>query len=326
MEKRPSFRNSGISSSQLLEWVRSTAPFLFEGDPKRFDPSQCGYALVLRDAANRPPDDSDLWGYFELCVSAHFATVGTFVPTDVDIAIREKLWSFVHSDPVFSPLWAVTRRFIGWNETPVSKRWVELDGSRLSGHQGEWLTVAMGAYGTAKRIGSEFLPEIREEIEREVDREEGILRELRLRFVDEPGVDSMKAYLGAVAAVAHNLGDLDRMFDAYSIEDTDVLKRRVYRSGHEDARNPRALFAEAGRVYQAILAAENHRNFALRTPKGLRKSERFLTPYGPFLDEWGEGIVNDGLHAGFLDEREFEHVEEDRPVERSIERISVAVT
>jgi len=310
MEKRPVFRNSGIKGAQLLEWVRNTAPFLFEGDASRFDSKSHGYAFVLRSAAERLPDDSDLWSYFELCVSAHFATVGTFVPTDVDNAIREKLWSFVHSDRVFAPMWEVALGFSGWDEAPVSKRRVELDERRLSGHQGEWLAVAMGAYASAKRIGSELLPGIREAIENEVDREEALLRDLRLRFMEEPGVGAMKDYLGAVAAVAHNLGDLDRMFDACSIEDTDILKRRVYRSGHEDARNPRALFAEAGRVYQALMAAENHRNFALRVPKGLRKSEKFLTPYGPFLDEWGEGIVKEGLHAGLLDEREFREIVE----------------
>ncbi len=310
MEKRPGFKNSGIRSGALIDLVRNTAPFLFEGDENRFDPTTQAYARILRTAAGNPPDDSDLWGYFELCISAHFSTVGTFVPTDVDIAIREKLWSFVHSESSFDPMWRRTLELLGWDERLVSKRFVEYRGERLSGHQGEWLTIAMGAYGTAKRIAASVLPTIREEIEKEILREETMLRDLRFQFLDSPDSITMKAYLAGVAAIAHNLGDLDRMFDAFGIEDTDVLKRRVYRLGHGDARAPKALFLEAGRVYQALLASENHRNFALRAPKALRKSALFLIPYGPFLDQWGALLVNEGLKAGNMDEREFREVVE----------------
>jgi hypothetical protein len=310
MEKRPAFKNSGIKSSALLDLVRNTAPFIFEGSANQFDSARHRYALALRKFAENPPADSDLWNYFELCISAHYATVGTFVPTDVDIAIREKLWSFVHSDAVFERIWDRTFELLSWDESPVSKRFVDLGTQRLSGHQGEWLTIAMGAYGTAKRIGAESLPVIRETIEHEVLREEALLRDLRFQFLESPDPTTLKTYLGGVAVIAHNLGDLDRMIDAYSIEDTDVLKRRVYRLGHEDARAPKGIFLEAGRVYQAFLASENHRNFALRAPKALRKSSLFLIPYGPFLDQWGELLVKEGLKAGRMDEREFREVVE----------------
>ena len=305
MEKRPSFKNSGIRSAALLDLVRNTAPFLFEGDNGHFDPVKHAYVGILRDAARTPPEDSDIWAYFELCIAAHFATVGTFVPTDVDNAIREKIWSFVHTEVVFEPMWNRTLEFLHWDERPVSKRFVEIGGERLSGHQGEWVTIAMGAYGTAKRISSEALPAIREAIEKEVSREEEILRQLRHEFLESPEPTTLKAYLAGVAAIAHNLGDLDRMIDAYEIEDTDVLKRRVYRLGHEDSRAPKALFLEAGKIYQTLLASENHRNFALRSPKALRKTSQFLIPYGPFLDDWGKSLVKDGLKTGKMDEREF---------------------
>jgi hypothetical protein len=300
----PKFRHSGIRSKTLLELVRNTAPFVFEDDA--FESHS--YGGILRDADKNPPDESDLHAYFDLCLASHFATVGTFVPTDVDLAIREKLWSGVHDESAFAPMWNRVQEFLTWDERSVSMRLVGEGERKLSGHQGEWLTVSMGAYATAKRIGSEFLPEIREAIENEVKREEQALLFLRDRFSEEPTVESMKEYLSGIAAVAHNLGDLDRMFDAFSIEDTDVLKRRVYRGAHEDSKNSRPVFQEAGRLYQEWIASENHRNFALRVPKGLRKSARFLLPFGLFLDEWGSGLVESGLKAGILSEGDLREI------------------
>jgi hypothetical protein len=302
----PRFRHSGIRSRTLLELVKNTAPFLFDPIPaipaeKRIGPEVCEpYLRILGHAVIAPPEESDLHAYFDLCLASHFVTVGTFVPTDVDLAIREKLWSGVHDESAFVPMWERVREFLEWDETPVSRRHVGQGALKLSGHQGEWLTVAMGAYATARRIGSALLPGIRESIENEVKREEHALGTLRTRFVENPGPESMREFLSGVAAVAHNLGDLDRMFDAFSIEDTDVLKRRVHRSAHEDSRMKRPGFQEAGRIYQQLLASENHRNFALRAPKGLRRSAAFLLPFGLFLDDWGSGIVRDGFQTGIL--------------------------
>jgi hypothetical protein len=300
----PKFRHSGIRSKTLLELVRNTAPFVFEDDAFESHP----YGEILRTADKNPPDESDLHAYFDLCLASHFATVGTFVPTDVDLAIREKLWSFVHDESAFAPMWNRAQEFLTWDERLVSMRLVGEGERKLSGHQGEWLTVSMGAYATAKRIGSEFLPEIREAIENEVKREEQAISFLRVRFSEEPTVESMKDYLSGIAAVAHNLGDLDRMFDAFTIEDTDVLKRRVYRAAHEDSKNFRPVFQEAGRIYQELIASENHRNFALRSPKGLRKSALFLLPFGLFLDDWGVGLVENGVKAGILSEGDLREI------------------
>jgi len=258
-------------------------------------------------------NDSDLWDYFQLCLASHFATVGTFVPTDVDLSIRQKLWSHVHQEQAFDPMWKAVQDFHGWDESPVSRRWVTVSGfgsgsgKKLSGHQGEWFSIAMGAYGCALKVAPERLAEIREAIETQVREHEVALTELRDELLSEPDAEKTKRYLAGVAAVAHNLGDLDRMFEAWKIADTDVLKRRVFRSGHEDARQCRSIFLEAGQVYQALLATENHRHFALREPKGLRKASEFLLDFGPFLDEWGGRLVK-GFEAGVLTELDLREI------------------
>lgn len=306
---RPVLRKPGIAPGALIEAVEGTAPFVFDGPNVLEGGSHRGFLDILRQAKASPPDEHDLWAYFDLCLSAHVATVGTFVPTDVDLAIRQKLWKGIQAESSFDPMWNRVIEMGTWNEVGVSARLVFTpSGLKLSGHQGEWFSVAMGAYGCARRSNPHRIGEIREEIERGLKLQESALTELREAFVAAPGPETMKRYLSGVAAVAHNLGDLDRMFDAWEIEDSDILKRRVYRSGHEDARQPKPVFVEAGRVYQALIASENHRNFALRGPKALRKSPKFLLPFGLFLDDWGRTLVQEGARSGELQEGDFREI------------------
>ncbi len=323
-------RTHAIDPDILIEQVVNTAPFLFEDSaqgsnsktaPELFAPGVSlspgnftpafSYVDILRAAKATPTQELDLHSYFELCLASHFATVGTFVPTDVDLAIRQKLWTGIHHEKSFLPFWQSVQTFHQWDERLVSKRviWTQ-SGRKLSGHQGEWFSVAMGAYGCALKVAHEFIPEVREAIEEEFKNQEAALIELKNEWAEKPSAQSLKNFLGGVAAVAHNLGDLDRMFEAWEISETDVLKRRVFRAGHEDARHPKPIFLLAGKVYQAMLAHENHRHFALRDPKPLRISSRFLLPFGPFMDEWGVGLVKEGLEKELLSEGDLRDIVE----------------
>jgi hypothetical protein len=310
--KRPQVRGHFVDPQTLISQVENTAPFLFSAEAK--DSERSGpnaYVSFLNAAKENPPSSEDLWDYFDLCLVSHFATVGTFVPTDIDLAIRIKLWGCVHGARTFAPIWKRVEEFHHWDESLVSKRFVLTPThQKLSGHQGEWFTVAMGAYGASLKIGnSEDLPEVRETIELEFKNQELALTELFENFAENTSIDTMKTLLGGIAAVAHNLGDLDRMFDQWEIADTDVLKRRVYRAGHEDAKNPKKVFLLAGKIYQELLATENHRHFAMREPKCLRRATRFLLPFGPFFDDWGKKLVDD-KNADALDEGELREVAE----------------
>jgi hypothetical protein len=317
--KRPKLEDyRGIPVETLLELVKNTAPFVFAdlktADLNNPDEQLPEYIQKLREfnelpAADRAAWGEDLWHYFELAFSAHFASVGTFVPTDVDLAIREKLWKFVHHPQAWSPLWQLIQRSLQWDESFVSKRVVvSKSGQKISGHQGEWFTVAMGAYGCAKKVAPSHLVEVREAIEAELERQEQALLEIEQEFVEDPVPSNARTYSDAVSAVVHNLGDLDRMFDAWELDESDLLKRRVYRSGHEDARSPRPVFLRAGKVYQKCLATENHRHFALREPKCIRQSGQYLLNYGPWLDEWGQRLVTEGYKTEKLTERDLRDV------------------
>jgi hypothetical protein len=83
----------GIAPELLLSQVKNTMPYLFqqeEGDDRfgAFLPAQ-----VLREFERQPADGLlSHFEYFRLCVSCHYLTCGTPVPTDVDNQIRLKLW------------------------------------------------------------------------------------------------------------------------------------------------------------------------------------------------------------------------------------------
>ena len=276
----------GIAVATLQGLVKNTAPFIFEEKPT----PATRYIEILSNENNELSSIE----YYEFCIAAHFATVGTFVPTDVDVAIRDKLWRKINSPEDFAPMWNLVQEFATWDESLVSKRFVITDsGKKLSGHQGEWFTIAMAAYGTAVKKIHSFVPEIRSQIEALVKEHEDALAELRLKFLSEPNFPNAKNYLDGVAAVAHNLGDLNRMMDAWELGDMDVLKRRI--------QNPREEFTIAGNLYKELLASENHRHFPLREPKCIRKSSKFLLNYGPFFDDWGSSLVS-SLSEGELRE------------------------
>ena len=281
-DKTSESSSKGIAVATLKELVRNTAPFIFEEPPT----PATRYLKIL---SNENTELNSL-EYFEFCLAAHFATVGTFVPTDVDLAIREKLWKKISKPEDFEPMWGLVKEFATWDESLVSKRFVITEsGKKLSGHQGEWFSIAMAAYGVAVKKVHPFVPEVRNQIEASVREHEEALRELREKFLSDSTFIHAKNYLDGVAAVAHNLGDLNRVMDSLELTDLDVLKRRLSNSREE--------FVLVGKLYKEFLANENHRHFPLRGPKCIRKSSQLLLNYGPFLDEWGAQIVpllNDG--------------------------------
>lgn len=76
--------SKGIAVTALQTLVKNTAPFIF-------DLKSTASTRYIEILSNENSDLSSVQ-YYEFCIAAHFATVGTFVPTDVDMAIREKLW------------------------------------------------------------------------------------------------------------------------------------------------------------------------------------------------------------------------------------------
>lgn len=279
-------RRRGIAPDTLLGLVRNTSPFIFETE---YSPSdELLYLRRLREWKGEDLKD-DQAGYFLLGLCAHWATAGTFVPTDVDNAIRLKLWEIAAEQPLDLRLqmadWTI--RAAKWDYRPVTaKLATSPSGAWVSTHEGTWFSVAVGAYASLRKDHPGKAKEVFDTMMAEAQREDALFKELL-----EAGDGLM--ILRAVALLSHNFGDLDRVVDMWHLPPDDDLRRHLY-----DAAKPgSALFGGrlgyAGLLNQKFMAPENHRYFALREPKFLRRSPEFLLPVAPFLDDWGRRVARE---------------------------------
>lgn len=263
----------GISPQDLVTQVRNTIPFLFDEAAGW----QARAPFVAPILAPTLSDDASLVDYYRLCLAAHHATVSSFVPTDVDNQIRLKLWSPRLPAETLDAMADVVRESRSWDCRPLSARWVESPrtGELLSGHDGEWLSTAVGAYGALRRRNPESALELAERIGRELVKEKDVFEDL-VRAQD--GLNALRA----ATLIAHNLGDFARVTEAWNLQADPALQFDVLKH---------PSLARASDLNKQKMALENHRHFALRRPRALRRSAALLLPLGPFLDDWGARLA-----------------------------------
>ena len=268
-----------IAPGQLLDLVRNTAPFLFEGEPAPLDGPR-RFLRLLRDYNGQDLSRSD---YYELCLAAHWATAGTFVPTDVDNAIRWRLWQ--DSGPDLAEACAgLVLKSLAWDYSTVTGRLVRGKGELLSTHEGTWFSVAVGAYAACRTRKPKTAALVLEAMIGEA-RREAVFFERLVREKDGVGL------LKSCALVAHNFGDLDRVADQWLLPEDDPMKRALYDAAKPGSRLFGGLLGLAGELNKLFLTADNHRHYPLRAARGLRKSADFLIPVGPFFDDWGRAVA-----------------------------------
>lgn len=288
-----------IGPRTLVEQVRIAAPFLFEGTPPApaggnlfelaFHP--LGWWSVLRNAdrleADPAPSASARTEYFALCLAAHFASVATYVPTDVDAKIRHALW-FEDPREELDRRRALALELSRWDVRGVSARIQDVEGfGPVSGHDGERLSVLSGgmlgllAAGDATGA-AELERAIDAELEREarafaaLEREEG--REIEL--------------LRLAWILTHNAGDVVQGLSAKGGRAVgDREKRRFADLARDRFERYGGAFARAAALYRAILAPEGHRNYPLRATRLLRAHGDLLLPLGPCLDDFGARLA-----------------------------------
>ena len=307
----------GIAPELLLSQVKNTMPYVFDADVSaemtRFAP-----AVVLRNFEKSSPESLDQFEYFRLCLSCHYLTCGTPVPTDVDNQIRLKLWPEqlpIEDALRMADLVLESRR---WDFTTVTSRFISTpEMGTLSGHLGEWFTVSSGAYCALKQYSDPVAAakgqEIFEAIADEVRHHSEIFGALAK---SGDGLGCLKAS----ASIAHNFGDLDRVMDMWDLAIADPLRLQFYKLGTTpfDTNGKLRYFGRlwiAGELYKSpidgsSMALENHRHFALRKPKCLRQRPEFLIPTGPFFDDWARRVAR-GLATpeGGISENTLEVVE-----------------
>jgi len=282
----------GIAPKLLVSQVRNTAAWLWDDEraanvTSLFD----RFAESERTADN----DDDVIDYLRLLLSAHWATVGTFVPTDVDVRIRHHTWVDIEDPRLLERACAIIDDVAGLSSALVSARVIASEKGALSGHDGEWFSVRAGALGRAVALGAaDAVDRLSSAIDAELDREAALFEEA----VSERAAPRL---LAIATTVAHNTGDLSRVVEAWpkhpGLED---FRARYSRLGHPDAKAPRRAFVLAGVLNKALVAHENHRFLPLRRPRALRTSRALLLPFGPWFDAWGETIATSPL----LEERD----------------------
>lgn len=268
---------SGIAPQMLAAQVENTASWL------RSDPRAAHVVEVLARIADAERDkEANGPAYLRFLLAAHFATVATFVPTDVDVRIRHHAWAAIEDAKDLEPMVAVIDEVASWDARLVSERTaLAVDGKSLSGHDGEWFSVRAGALGRALALGAtDVAKHLADAIDRELDREEKT-------FAAALATRTAKNALSLATILAHNLGDLSRVVDQWPNRPELAEHRARYtRLGHEAGR-----FATAGGMNKALMALENHRFLPLRKPRALRTSRALLLPIGPWFDAWGETIA-----------------------------------
>jgi hypothetical protein len=288
--------NAWIKPSVILEQVWNTAPFLRDRPsgpavpPARLmdlGSGPLGFLRILQHggqielASTRAEQLED---YFALCLSAHHATVATFVPTDVDTKIRGLLWREARDSAVLSRMLALTLEMARWTLKGVSTRADEVANSGpVSGHDGERLGTLAGALGRAASIGDSTLAAKAEEaIDSELEREAVAFR----IALHQPGQELLALRLAM--SLTHNVGDLDQGISFWDGKGNALrAKERFHRLAHENQRPYQGTFTAAASIYKAALASEGHRHYPLRPIRGLRQSPDLLLPLGPCLDDWG---------------------------------------
>jgi hypothetical protein len=279
----------GIQPALLVSQVKNTASWLWT-DPRAEAATRILDDLSAADASHQSHEGT---AYLALLLAAHFATVATFVPTDVDARIRHHAWLAITSPDALAAGCDVIDAVAEWDIGPVSARSVGVTtgpgrGS-LSGHDGEWLAVRAGALGRAGALeATDLVDRLASQIGAELDREEDIFVEA-FESTD-PGRD--KRSLAVATIMAHNLGDLSRVVAEWPKPSGRLLSLRDawVRLAHPDAPPRRPPFVAAGVLNKALMAHENHRFLPMRKPRALRGARELLLPIGPWFDRWGETL------------------------------------
>ncbi|MEO8466803.1 MAG: hypothetical protein ABI640_15810 [Gammaproteobacteria bacterium] len=304
-EARGSF-GGFIGPKNLVALVDNAAPWLFDGShpaSARVPPTSgsrldehahhpLGWWSILKHAdlvrATHAPTAADLTDYFALCLACHFASVATYVPTDVDAKIRHALWLDQTDADELRRMRELALAIAEWDTSGVSTRAVTLArtgarAERHSGHDGEWLSVLCGGLVGHWKVGDATnAARFEDAIDAELSRE--------ARAFDEVARESGRetALAGLAAILTHNAGDVVQVLGskharyvppAVKLRFTDLARERFERYG--------GAFGRAAAVYRAVMASEGHRNYPLRELKQLRRSPELLLPIAPFLDDWG---------------------------------------
>lgn len=278
--------------------VEIASPYLFDGASELPESSgdrlhahafhPLGWWSILRHAellsAEAKPTPEARTDYFALCLAAHFATVASYVPTDVDAKIRHALWFEAQPPPELAHMRELALFLKHWDVRPVSARIVDVDGvGSISGHDGERLAVLCGGLLAFVAAGdAESALTLEQEIDAELAREARAFHTVMAQKGRETDL------LRLATILTHNAGDVMQGLSSRSGKSVGLdVKQRFSDLARERFERYDGAFGRAAALYRELLAPEGHRNYPLREVKFLRADPALLLPIGPFLDDWG---------------------------------------
>lgn len=287
-----------IDPDNLIGLVKNTVPFIFlPENQKELSVSKIfetypekGWLYILNsfllhpEAFNEQTKAIKWYEYFLLCISAHYASVMTFVPTDVDNKIRMTLWNDMEKRSVIEKMIEAVLQIQKWDMSEVSKRtFFDDEYGKLAGHDGEYLTILGGALGCC--LFNEW-KELAELVEKKIDEELNRENLIFKKYLHKNGreIDLLKV----CAILTHNTGDLLRAIGMWNINLNLIIHYKKKYMGMMKKNDNGFRFFEAGLIYNEFLTHDNGRHLALRAPKIFRVANDFLLPIGPFFEEWGE--------------------------------------
>ena len=280
-------RRKGFAPELLLAQVQNTAAWALASDTNDTWRAALANAATLTDTWREP---DALVPYLRVMLAAHFTSVATLVPTDVDAHIRHHVWQELETREQLEAALAVVDEASRWDPRAVSARVVEVrDAGAVHGHAGEWLAVRAGALGRALMIdAADAADALIVAIEAEVAHEAAVFAAARASG------DALVA-LRVATTLAHNGGDLSRVVEAFpkSTPRKDEMVERFVRLGHVSMARYAGEHLLAGRVNKAVMATENHRFLPLREARALRLARGLIVPIAPFLDAWGERVATE---------------------------------
>jgi hypothetical protein len=298
-----------VGPRTLVGLVATAAPYLFDGSDARASlvPPHRGerlcdglderfgwwtalFAAHLVPAATEPTPKERV-DYFALCLAAHFASAGTYVPTDVDAKIRHAAWFEELPEEERRQMAQLALGLARWDVSPVSARLVHVDGfsdehGPVSGHDGERLSVLVGGHLACLAHGdTATAAELEAAVEHELAREAAAFRAAERNA-------PVRVLVDLATSLTHNAGDVVQALSSKSARPhAETAKARWGDLSRSDATRYGGAFVRAAAVYREIGAPEGHRHYPLREVKALRTSAQLLLPLGPLLDAWGERIA-----------------------------------
>lgn len=300
-EKKGAF-GGFIGPRNLVDLVQSSAPWLFDGThrqaasvPPRSSgrlseqgAHPLGWWTILRAhgalEATPEPTPAQRTDYFALCLAAHFASVATYVPTDVDAKIRHAAWLSQTDGDELNRMRDLAFSTETWDMSGVSARIISVAGAGdVSGHDGERLSVLCGGWLAFQSTNDEVNAGA---LERSIDAE--LAREARAFDIVAREKGRELDLIRLATILTHNAGDVMQSLGSNAGKGVSAAaKQRFLDLARERFERYGGAFGRAAALYRELAASEGHRHYPLRELKTLRAHEDLLLPIGPFLDEWG---------------------------------------